>query len=82
MLILLLPIIAIYSVNSRNEYHHFYAINPKMDQDLSIFERLEDCPIWNSTTDSLFLHKNPDDKHWYLTVAQGGHKRFSLSQDC
>ena len=74
MLTLLLTSFAINSVHSINEYPQFYAINPKDGEqlkDLSIFARLGECPIWNSTTSNLFLHKNPNDKHWYLEQIEG-----------
>ena len=74
MLTLLLTSFAINSVHSINEYPQFYAINPKDGEqlkDLSIFARLGECPIWTSTTSNLFLHKNPNDKHWYLEQIEG-----------
>ena len=69
MLIFLLQYFAINSVHCIDEFPQFYAIDPNNNEDLkdlSLFARLEECPIWNSTTNNLFIHKNPDDKNWYL----------------
>jgi len=70
MLVLLLLNLSLIFINCIDKYPQFYAVGENDDslEDLSLYVKLGECPLWKSTdTNDSFLYKS-DDGQWNLKL--------------